>query len=233
MYREFNALGTLEILKFLPSTRANCFHLRLRGVWHRQTLTCCPTKDLCASEVIITTPFISLQIRSELFSLIECEQVVLPINPARVGCQLVFALRLGTTIALGGADHRVWQRRIPETAHDESGIPLTLFTRQFRDIIKTKLVLTCTQMIDWGDFEYQRQKLWSVFGLLFWSRAHETFQKWDKMQITHLRCFSIRQKFLHVLSSSREHWHRGPPPLLLVAMEPTTARFVLGALPSP
>lgn len=143
MYREFNALGTLEILKFLPSTRANCFHLRLRGVWHRQILTCCPTKDLCASEVIITTPFISLQIRSELFSLIECEQVVLPINPARVGCQLVFALRLGTTIALGGADHRVWQRRIPETAHDESGIPLTLFTRQVSRHYKDE---TCPHM---------------------------------------------------------------------------------------
>lgn len=36
-----------------------------------------------------------------------------PLNPARVGCQLVFALRPSTTIALGRADHRVWRCFIP------------------------------------------------------------------------------------------------------------------------
>lgn len=44
---------------------------------------------------------------------IQRERVVLPLNPARVGYQLVFALRLNATIALGRADHRGWQRPIP------------------------------------------------------------------------------------------------------------------------
>lgn len=183
--------------------------------------------------------FFFLQIRSELFSLIQCEQVVLPFNPARVGCQLVFALRLGTTIALGGADHRVWQRLIPETAHDESGIPLTLFIRQFRGIYQTELVLTCTHT-----HTNDRPRPFRVsptkknydpcLGCCCYRVLMRLVESGIKVQITHLRRFPIRQKFLHVLSSSWEHWHRGPLLLLLlVAMEPTTARFVLGALPSP
>lgn len=35
---------------------------------------------------------------------------VSPLNPARVGCQLLFALRRGATVAPGGADERVWHR---------------------------------------------------------------------------------------------------------------------------
>lgn len=83
-------------------------------------------------------PFI-LQIKSVAFSLSQRGRVVLPLNPARVGYQLVFALRLNATIALGRADHRVWQRPIPASgsAHKntrlERGSRYNYSSPQFRD----------------------------------------------------------------------------------------------------
>lgn len=65
------------------------------------------------------------------------ERVVLPLNPARVGCQLVFALGLST--ALGGADHRVCGCLIPEREPENTITRCVIFRRTIIERLFQKL----------------------------------------------------------------------------------------------
>lgn len=72
---------------------------------------------------------------------------VSPLNPARVGCQLLFALRRGATVAPFGADERVWHR--PTAAGERRTGENTRLVRDHDTAIvrvgicDTQLVRTC------------------------------------------------------------------------------------------